>query len=83
MQMTAHVDTQEDNGQGDWTVLRKLELPEGSISLVAVSDGDGWKATAEGSALFQGLEFFGPLPKAALDHAETFVRRLMRAPSAD
>jgi hypothetical protein len=83
MQMTAHVDAQEIDGQGEWTVLRKLEFPDGSISLVAVSDGNGWKATAEGSAQFQGLEFFGPLPKVALDHAETFVRRLMSAPSSD
>jgi uncharacterized protein YpbB len=83
MQMTAHVDIQEDEGQCEWTVLRKLELPEGSVSLVAVSDGNSWKVTAEGSDLFQGLEFFGPLPKLALDHAENFVRRLMRAPSVD
>lgn len=83
MQMTAHVDIQEDEGRGDWTVLRRLESPEGTISLVAVSDGNGWKVSVEGSVLFQGLEFFGPLPKVALDHAETFVRRLSKAPSAD
>ena len=83
MQKAEQAEIQETNGQGDWTVLRKLETHHGIISLIAVSDGNAWKVTAEGSMLFRGLEFFGPLPKMALDQAENFVRRFMRAPSAD
>lgn len=83
MQKAEQAEIQETNGQGDWTVLRKLETHAGTITLTAVSDGKGWKATAEGSMLFRGLEFSGPLPKEALDQAENFVRRLMKAPSAD
>ena len=83
MQKSAQTEIQESNGQEEWAVLRKLETQGGTITLTAVSDGNGWKAIAEGSMLFRGLEFSGPLPKMALDQAENFVRRLMKAPSAD
>ena len=45
--------------------------------LTAVNEGGIWKATADGSPAFQGLEFYGPSPKEAMDSAESFVRRLM------
>jgi len=83
MQKSAQTEIEESYSQGDWTVLRKLETHCGTITMIAVSDGKGWKATAEGSMLFRGLEFFGPIPKMALDQAENFVRRLTKAPSAD
>lgn len=70
-------------GRGKWSVVRKVRLPDTEIVLVAVSDGKGWRVRAEGSALFQAMEFHGPLPKIALDQAESFVRRLMIAPPAD
>ena len=83
MQKAAETEIQESSGQGEWTVMRKLETHGGTITLIAVSDSKGWIATAEGSMLFRGLEFSGPLPKTALDQAENFVRRLMKTPSAD
>lgn len=64
-----------------WSVLRTLNLHEGEITLVAVKEGSGWKATVEGSPSFQGLEFHGRMPKVALDQAESFVRRLLAPPS--
>jgi hypothetical protein len=59
------------------SVLRTLRVPEGEIALVAVNQGVDWKVTVEGPAPFLGLEFHGPLPKEALDNAESFVRRLI------
>ena len=60
-----------------FSVLRMLHLPGGEIALVAVHQGADWKVTVEGEGPFQGLEFHGPLPKRALDNAESFVRRLI------
>lgn len=57
--------------------VRNLRLSGAEISLKAVNEGGIWKATAEGSPAFQGLEFYGPSLKAAMDNAESFVRRLM------
>jgi hypothetical protein len=58
-------------------VARNLRLSNAEILLTAVNEGGIWKATAEGSPALQGLVFYGPSPKAAMDNAESFVRRLM------
>ena len=57
--------------------VRNLQVSGAEISLTAVNEGGIWKATASGSPAFQGLEFYGPSPKEAMDRAESFVRRLM------
>jgi hypothetical protein len=73
-------DVDEARLDEDWSVLRKLRFPEGEIALVAVNEGGVWKVTVDGSTMFEGLEFYGPLPKPALDSAESFVRRLLSEP---
>jgi hypothetical protein len=57
--------------------VRNLQLSGAKIALTAVNEGGIWKATADGSPAFQGLEFYGPSPKEAMDNAESFVRRLI------
>jgi hypothetical protein len=59
------------------SVLRTLRVPDGEIALVAVHHGAHWTVTVEGPGPFLGLEFHAPLPKEALDNAESFVRRLI------
>jgi hypothetical protein len=62
----------------DGMVQRMVQAPSGEIALVAVQHGGDWKVTVEGAGPFRGLEFHGPLPKTALDLAESFVRRLIQ-----
>jgi hypothetical protein len=57
--------------------VRNLLVSGVEISLSAANEGGIWKATADGSPAFQGLEFYGPSPKEAMDSAESFVRRLL------
>ena len=45
-----------------------------------MNQGGGWTVTVEGPGPFLGLEFHGPVPKEALDRAESFVRRLIAPP---
>ncbi len=63
------------------SVLRTLRVPNGEIALVAVNQGADWTVTVEGPGPFLGLEFHGPVPKEALDQAESFVRRLIGPPA--
>jgi hypothetical protein len=65
------------------TPFRNLRLSKAEITLATVRQGGTWKATAEGLPALQGLEFYGPTPKAALDSAESFVRRLITQTAAE
>lgn len=58
-----------------WSVQRTVKLSGGDVTLVAIQEGYGWKASIVSPALFDRLEFHALFPKGALDTAEAFVRR--------